>query len=173
MRTRRSPRLVECIAEATVPVVVDGDGLFAASWSDDGAGPLFRDRELPTVLTPHDGEFGLLTGDRPGDDRIASVRAAVAEFDATVLLKGPTTIVASPGGRVLLVDRGDQRLATAGSGDVLAGLIGALLAAGVEPARAAAAAAWLHGAAADLGPEFGLLAGDIVELIPQAIGMLR
>ena len=85
-----------CIAEATVPVVVDGDGLFAASWSRDGAGPLFRDRELPTILTPHDGEFGFLTGERPLDDRIASARSAAAEFDATLLLKGPTTVVASP-----------------------------------------------------------------------------
>ncbi len=163
----------ECIGEAPVPVVVDGDALFAAAWSGDGAGPLLRNRELPTVLTPHDGEFGLLTGERPGDDRIASVRAAVTEFDATVLLKGPTTVVGAPGGRVLLVDRGDQRLATAGSGDVLAGLVGALLAAGVEPVRAAAAGAWLHAAAAQLGPAEGLLAGDIVELIPQAIGALR
>ena len=163
----------ECIGEAPVPVVVDGDALFAAAWSGDGAGPLLRNRELPTVLTPHDGEFGMLTGERPGADRIASVRAAVTEFDATVLLKGPTTVVAAPGGRVLLVDRGDQRLATAGSGDVLAGLVGALLAAGVEPARAAAAGAWLHAAAAELGPAEGLLAGDIVELIPQAIEALR
>ena len=162
-----------CIGEAPVPVVVDGDALFAASWSGDGAGPLFRGRELATVLTPHDGEFGFLTGDRPGDDRIAAARAAAVEFDSTLLLKGPTTVVASPGGRVLLVDRGDQRLATAGSGDVLAGLIGAVLAAGVESSVAAAAAAWLHGTAAALGPEEGLLAGDIVDLIPQAIGALR
>jgi NAD(P)H-hydrate epimerase len=163
----------QCIGEASVPVVVDGDALFAASWSGDGAGPLFRERELATVLTPHDGEFGFLTGERPGDDRIASARAAVTEFDSTVLLKGPTTIVASPGGRVLLVDRGDQRLATAGSGDVLAGLIGAALAAGAEPGLAAASAAWLHGEAARLGPEHGLLANDIVDLIPLAIGALR
>ncbi len=162
----------ECIGEASVPVVVDGDALFAASWSGDGPGPLLRGRELATVLTPHDGEFGMLTGERPGDDRIASARAAVAEFDSTLLLKGPTTIIASPGGRVLLVDRGDQRLATAGSGDVLAGLIGAALAAGAEPATAAAGAAWLHGAAAALGPRRGLLAGDILDLIPQTIGAL-
>ena len=162
-----------CIGEAPVPLVVDGDALFAASWSGNGPGPLFRDRDVATVLTPHDGEFGLLTGRRPGDDRIAATRAAAAEFDSTLLLKGPTTVVASPGGRVLLVDRGDQRLATAGSGDVLAGLIGAGLAAGVEPSDAAAAAAWLHGAAAALGPDEGLLAGDIVDLIPQAVGALR
>jgi ADP-dependent NAD(P)H-hydrate dehydratase / NAD(P)H-hydrate epimerase len=162
-----------CIGEAPVPVVIDGDALFAASWSGDGAGPLCRGRELATVLTPHDGEFGFLTGDCPGDDRIAAALAAAAEFDSTLLLKGPTTVVASPSGRVLLVDRGDQRLATAGSGDVLAGLIGAALAAGIESSVAAAAAAWLHGAAAALGSEEGLLAGDIVDLIPQAIGALR
>ena len=182
----------ECIGEAPVPVVVDGDALFAASWSSDGAASLLRDRELPTVLTPHDGEFGLLTGARPGADRIAAARAAASEFESTVLLKGPTTIVAAPpevrsGGadlgeltwatdasaRTMLVDRGDERLATAGSGDVLAGLIGAALAAGVDAPLAAAAAAWLHGAAADLGAPRGLLAGDIVDLLPDAIGRLR
>lgn len=180
-----------CIGEASVPVVVDGDALFAASWSNEGAGPLLRERELATVLTPHDGEFGMLTGTRPGPDRIRSARAAAVEFDCTVLLKGPTTVVASPPdllvdsgdpdaltwmsgepGSVLLVDRGDQRLATAGSGDVLAGLIGAALAGGVDPDRAAGGAAWLHAAAADLGAKHGLLAGDIVDMIPSAIGAL-
>jgi len=179
----------DCIGEAPVPVVVDGDALFAASWSAEGAGPLLRNRELPTVLTPHDGEFGLLTGARPGDDRIAAARQAAVDFESTVLLKGPTTIVAAPPergsdadgltwatdlpSRTMLIDCGDQRLATAGSGDVLAGLIGAALAADVEAPEAAAAAAWLHGAAADLGPSDGLLAGDIVDLLPVAIGRLR
>jgi len=182
----------ECIGEAAVPIVVDGDALFAASWSGDGAGPLLRGRKLPTVLTPHDGEFGLITGERPGDDRLASARAAADDFAATVLLKGPTTIVASPrsshpeadGSESLgwasdppvdtwLVDHGDERLATAGSGDVLAGLIGAALAAGVEPGLAAASAAWLHAEAAHLGPVEGLLAGDLLDLIPHAIGALR
>lgn len=176
-----------CIADATVPVVVDGDAIFAAAWSADGPAPLLRGRELATVLTPHDGEFAILTGDRPGVDRIASVRAAAAEFDAHVLLKGPTTIIAAPpnataeehpGGSdeptpVLLVDHGDQRLATAGSGDVLAGLIGAALAADVDPLFAAAAAAWIHAAAARLGPAEGMLADDLVDLLPHAIGALR
>jgi NAD(P)H-hydrate epimerase len=171
-----------CIGEASVPVVVDGDALFAASWSRDGAAPLLRARELPTVLTPHDGEFKNLTGERPGDDRIAAARSAAAAFEVTVLLKGPTTVIASPPdvesdheepGRVLLVDRGDQRLATAGTGDVLAGLVGTALASGLPPSVGAAAAAWLHAAAAALGPEEGLLAGDIIELLPTAIGALR
>lgn len=181
-----------CIGDAPVPVVVDGDALYAVVWSRDGAGSLLSSRIPPTVLTPHDGEFAQLTGARPGSDRIAAARAAAASFDSTVLLKGPTTVVASPPRvpfesdrdesigwddpeptRVLLVDRGDQRLATAGSGDVLSGLIGAALASDVAPDRAAAAAAWLHAAAAEFGPREGLLAGDIIDLLPEAIGALR
>jgi len=89
-----------------------------------------------------------------------------------VLLKGPATIVATPDGQVLVVDHGDERLATAGSGDVLAGMIGALLAAGLAAERAAAAAAWLHADAARRGPLRGLLAGDIIDLISVAVGAL-
>ena len=74
---------------------------------------------------------------------------------------------------MLLVDSGDQRLATAGSGDVLAGMIGAALAAGAPANRAAAAAAWLHGSLVHLGPSEGLLAGDLCDLIPDALGRLR
>lgn len=170
-----------CISDATVPVVIDGDALFASAWSAEGPAPLLRDRELATVLTPHDGEFGVLTGSRPGPDRVASVRAAAADLDCTVLLKGPTTIVAAPptvggdplGGDVWFVTNGDQRLATAGSGDVLAGMIGAALAFGLEPARAAAAAAWLHADASNRIDADGLLAGDIVDAIPASIGRLR
>lgn len=173
----------ECIRNASVPVVVDGDAIFAAAWDADGAGPLLRDRELATVLTPHDGEFGHLTGGRPGIDRIAAARSAAMTFDAHILLKGPTTVIAAPPSRapdddddqvapVLLVDRGDERLATAGSGDVLAGVLGAVLAAGVDPLHAAASSAWLHAAAADLGLADGMLAGDIVDRLGDAIHAL-
>lgn len=161
------------IADAAVPVVIDGDGIFASAWSADGAGPLLRERTLPTVVTPHDGEFALLRGAAPTIDRVAAARSLAADLDCIVLLKGPTTVVAAPGrggvGMVYVVDHGDERLATAGSGDVLAGMIGAALASGVEPARAAAAAAWIHAEAARLGPARGLLAGDIVDLIPTAL----
>lgn len=158
------------IAEATVPVVIDGDGIFAAAWSADGAGPLLRQRGRPTVITPHDGEFALLTGHPPNHDRVQSARRLAADLDVVVLLKGPTTVVANPQGSVLVVDHGDERLATAGSGDVLTGMIAAGLAAGVEPDRVAAAAAWLHADAARRGPRRGLVAGDIVDLIPAALG---
>lgn len=161
------------IAEAMVPVVIDGDGLFAVAWSGDGAAPLLRSRTLPTVLTPHDGEYALLTGDPPGEDRVAAARSLAADTHCTVLLKGPTTVVASPDGDVLVVDHGDQRLATAGSGDVLAGMVGAALAAGAPPTRAAAAGAWLHADAARRRPPQGLLAGDIVDLLPEALAALQ
>ena len=162
----------ELIADATLPVVIDGDGIFAAAWSADGAAPLLRPRGRPTVITPHDGEYALLAGRPPGADRVAAARELARELDVTVLLKGPATVVANAGGDVLVVDHGDERLATAGSGDVLAGMIGALLAAGVAAECAAATAAWLHADAAGRGPRRGLLAGDIVELIPATLEAL-
>jgi len=162
----------ELIADATLPVVIDGDGIFAAAWSADGAAPLLRPRGRPTVITPHDGEYSLLAGRPPGADRVAAARELARELDVTVLLKGPATVVANASGDVLVVDHGDERLATAGSGDVLAGMIGALLAAGVAAERAAATAAWLHADAARRGPRRGLLAGDIVESIPATLGAL-
>ena len=128
------------------PVVVDGDGLTALSGHGagsgaDGAGPLPEG----TVLTPHDGEFARLAGGPPGPDRISAARSLAADRGAVVLLKGPTTVVAAPDGRVLLAAAGDARLATAGSGDVLSGIIGAFLARGAGPLEAAAAAAHVHG----------------------------
>lgn len=160
------------IAEAALPVVIDGDAIFAVAWGADGPGPLVSARRRPTVLTPHDGEFALLAGRLPGADRVASTRELAAQLGAVVLLKGSTTIVASPGGEVLVVDNGDERMATAGSGDVLAGMIAALLAGGAAPERAAAGAAWLHADAARRGVRLGLMADDIVELIPTARGAL-
>ena len=81
-----------------LPVVIDGDGIFAAAWSADGAAPLLRPRGRPTVLTPHDGEFSLLAGHTPGADRVGAARALAADLDVVVLLKGPTTVVATPRG---------------------------------------------------------------------------
>lgn len=162
----------ELIAEAIVPMVIDGDGLFAAARSADGAGPLVRSRELSTVVTPHDGEYGVLHGAAPDDDRLTAARELAVELDCTVLLKGPATIVVGPDGGALVIAAGDERLATAGSGDVLAGMIAALLATGMDPRRAAASAAWLHGDAARRGPARGLLAGDLVDLLPVTLGAL-
>ena len=115
-----------------MPIVVDGDGLFALAWDPDGAGRSSAGA-APTVLTPHDGEYGLARRAPPGADRIGAVRRLAADLRAVVLLKGPATVVADPDGDVLVVDAGDARLATAGTGDVLSGIIGALLATGMEP----------------------------------------
>lgn len=161
------------ITEATVPVVIDGDGLFAAAWDAAGAAPLFEPRGLATVLTPHDGEFAILSGAAPGSDRIAATRGLAAELGCTVLLKGPTTVVSEPDGEVFVVDHGDQRLATAGSGDVLAGMIGAALAAGAPAGRGAAAAAWLHAEAARHGPDEGMFAADLIDNLPMALAGVR
>ncbi len=122
---------------AAVPVVVDGDALWLLG--TDVAATL-RGRPAPTVLTPHDGEFERLTGAPPGEDRPEAARSLAAATGAVVLLKGPTTVVADPDGSVLLVRSGDARLATAGTGDVLTGVVAAFVASGAEPARAAAAA---------------------------------
>ena len=158
------------LRDAAVPAVVDGDALFALAWDAAGAAPVLHARREPTVLTPHDGEFGLLAGGRrPDADRFGAVRRMAAELRCIVLLKGPSTVVAEPGGEVLVVANGDARLATAGTGDVLSGILGALLATKMDPFRAAAAAAWLHAEAARRRPFNGLVAGDVVDALP---GML-
>ena len=119
------------------------------------------------MLTPHDGEFSRLSGSKPGADRVEATRDLARRVRATVLLKGSTTVVAEPGGRVLISTAGDPRLATAGTGDVLTGIIGAFLALGLDPLRAAGAAAYVHGATARLGWRRGLVAGDLLDLLPE------
>lgn len=155
-------RLVE---RAGVPTVVDGDGLSALGAHPVGLGP-------STVLTPHDGEYARLTGHLPEPDRLDAARRLAAASGAMVLLKGSTTVTARPGGEVLVTTTGSPRLATAGTGDVLSGILGALLSGGLDPARAAAAGAHLHGRAAGLGWPRGLVAGDLVDLIPLAFTQL-
>jgi NAD(P)H-hydrate epimerase len=164
--------VVEVVGAADCPVVIDGDGISAFDATGRGRASIAA-RTAPTVFTPHDREFEILTGARPATDRIAAVRAAATELGSTVLLKGPTTVVADPDGQVLVVDHGDERLATAGSGDVLTGIIVAALAAGLPPLEAAATSAWLHADAAARGSAIGLLAGDLLGLLPAAIGELR
>ena len=150
----------------TGPAVVDGDGLTALGLVE---APL---RPTPTVLTPHDGEFERLTGSRPGPDRLAAARALAATSGAVVLLKGPTTVVASPDGRVRLAASGDQRLATAGSGDVLAGILGAFLTRGADALDAAAPAAVVHGLTVRDLPAEGVVAGDLDRSLPELLSAL-
>jgi NAD(P)H-hydrate epimerase len=151
---------------APVPTVVDADGLRALG-DLDAAAAVLGERPAATVLTPHDGEFARLVGHPPGEDRIADVRQVAAQCSAVVLLKGSTTIVASPDGRVLIANAGSSRLATAGTGDVLSGVIGAFLARGLPAPEAAALAAHVHGRAASLGAAVGLVASDLPPLISQ------
>ncbi len=129
-----------------LPVIVDADGLTILAAHPD----LVANRDAPTVLTPHSGEFARLAGQPPGDDRIGAARKLADTFGATVLLKGNVTVVAEPGGPVYLNRAGQSWAATAGSGDVLSGMIGALLAAGLRTGEAAAAAAFVHARAAAL-----------------------
>lgn len=161
--TVRSVR--DLVANTPLSLVIDGDGLAALGF--DAAGVL-PGRTAPTVLTPHDGEYRILTGESPGPDRFASARSLAAATGVHVLLKGPTTVVADPGGAALAIANGDARLATAGTGDVLAGLICGLLSAGIEPMKAAASAAWLHGQAASTRPSGGMAASDLLLALPQA-----
>jgi len=157
------------VVEAPLPMVIDGDGLFALGWSSEGATALLRRRSMPTVLTPHDGEYALLSGSQPGVDRMVAARRLAADSGCTVLLKGAATIVADPSGDALVVTAGDARLATAGTGDVLSGIIGALLASGMKPLHAAAAGAWVHGQAGRRGKRHGLVASDLPDLIPAVL----
>jgi ADP-dependent NAD(P)H-hydrate dehydratase / NAD(P)H-hydrate epimerase len=132
--------------DTDLPVLVDADGLTMLAAHPE----LVVSRNAPTVLTPHAGEFARLAGAPPGDDRVGACRKLADAFGATVLLKGNVTVVADPGGPVYLNPAGQSWAATAGSGDVLSGIIGALLAAGLPTAQAAAAAAFVHARAAAL-----------------------
>jgi ADP-dependent NAD(P)H-hydrate dehydratase / NAD(P)H-hydrate epimerase len=132
--------------QTDLPVIVDADGLTILAGHPD----LISGRAAPTVLTPHAGEFARLAGAPPGPDRVAATRKLADQMGATVLLKGNVTIVAEPGGPVYLSPAGQSWAATAGSGDVLSGIIGALLAAGLPAGEAAAAAAFVHARAANL-----------------------
>ncbi len=132
--------------DTNLPVIVDADALTILAAHPD----LLADRKAPTVLTPHAGEFARLAGSPPGDDRVAATRRLADQFGATVLLKGNVTVIAEPGGPVYVNPAGQSWAATAGSGDVLSGIIGALLAAGLPPGEAAAAGAFVHAHAANL-----------------------
>lgn len=163
------PSVVEIISEALCPIVIDGDGLFALGWNDRGPAAVLRARRGPTVLTPHDGEFALLTGRPPGADRIEAARRLASDCDAVVVLKGPTTVVADPMGQALLVTNGSARLATAGTGDVLSGIIGAVLARGMTALWAAGVGAWIHAEAARRAPQAQLIASDLLDALALGI----
>jgi NAD(P)H-hydrate epimerase len=156
--------VVRLLRDLHVPVVVDADGLF-------GLEPF--DRAAPTVLTPHAGELARLLGEQSAwvdAHRLEALRRAVERFRCTVLLKGADTLVAAPGEQVLVCDLGTPALATAGTGDVLTGIVAAFLAKGLQPRLAAAAAAAAGGVAAELlDPQRGAVASDLLTTLPRAL----
>ncbi|MET0920608.1 MAG: NAD(P)H-hydrate dehydratase [Acidimicrobiia bacterium] len=166
--TRRA--VTELVTRASVPLVLDADGLNALAGD---LAPLMQraSHDRVSVLTPHDKEFERLAGEPVGVDRITAAQTLADRAGAVVLLKGATTVIAEPagsGGRVILNVTGTPDLATAGSGDVLTGIVAAFVARGVPAFEAAAAAAWVHGRAAELvGP--GLVAGDIVDALASTL----
>ena len=150
------------LVETDLPAVVDADALF-------GLEPVAR--TAPTVLTPHAGEIARLldvSSDWVDAHRLEAVRRAAETFGCVCLLKGADTLVASPGEGTLVCDLGPPSLATAGTGDVLTGVTAAFLSKGMDARSAAAAAATLCSVAARLGPGRGLVAGDVVSLLPRA-----
>jgi hydroxyethylthiazole kinase-like uncharacterized protein yjeF len=155
------PRLLNGL---DLPAVVDADALF-------GLEPF--DRKAPTVLTPHAGELARLLGEESGwvtAHRLEAVQRAASRFNCVVLLKGADTLVAAPGEGVLVCAFGPPSLATAGTGDVLTGVIAAFLAKGLEPRLAAATAAVAHGLAAAAVPEqAGLIASDVIRELPRVL----
>jgi hydroxyethylthiazole kinase-like uncharacterized protein yjeF len=163
------------VAAAPVPVVVDADALTALG-DTSAARTLLDKRSAPSILTPHDGEYARLAGAAPGPDRLAAALWLAESTGAIVLLKGPLTAVARPGGGgppdVLLSAAGVPALATAGSGDVLSGVIGAFCARGLPAQEAAALAAHVHGRAAGRGDAEGLVAGELPELVAQELSAL-
>jgi NAD(P)H-hydrate epimerase len=170
---RRARQLIGAVA---VPIVVDADALNALA----GAERWWQTTRGSLVLTPHPGEFARLAPNAPDADddeaRGAAVVAAAQRWNQVVVLKGARTVIADPGGEVLRSDVATPALATAGSGDVLAGAIGAFLAAGASPLAAAGCGVAVHGAAgllaADRIGRAGTMARDIADLLPEAISQL-
>jgi NAD(P)H-hydrate epimerase len=171
-RTPAAQEFARAVARGVrVPLLVDADGLNAHA----GALENLRERSAPTVLTPHAGELGRLL-DVPSHEveahRLASARAAAARSGAIVVLKGDDSIVAAPGGPVGVSPGASPALATAGTGDVLSGVIAALLARGVDPLASAAGGVLAHARAGQVAAERHgadhTIAGDVIEALPAA-----
>ncbi|MDI1282141.1 NAD(P)H-hydrate dehydratase [Brevundimonas sp.] len=159
---------VQALAGTGAALVIDADGLTVfAGWPTD----LFAVLDRDDVLTPHEGEFRRLFPDLLALGREQAATEAAVRAGAVIVLKGPRTVIAAPDGRRVINDNGTPWLATAGSGDVLAGMIGGLLAQRMDSFDAACAAVWIHAeAAAGFGP--GLIAEDLPDRLPAVLARL-
>ena len=167
-RSEETQKLVLGLLETEKPVVLDADGINALSGHMDS---LDARRGRVTILPPHDGEFARLGGGM-GANRAEETRDFAKTHGCVLVRKGHRTLIATPQGTVLQNPTGNSGLAKGGSGDVLTGMIGALLAQGATPVRAAACGVYLHGLAGDLCAgwltEYGMTPQDVAEAIPSA-----
>jgi hydroxyethylthiazole kinase-like uncharacterized protein yjeF len=174
------PETVRCVHEVLrrvrIPSVLDADGLNALATEPASVG----DIQAPLVLTPHPGELARLRRTTTAEiqaNRLTAAQETARAYKAVVVLKGARTIVAEPGGTLYINLSGNPGMATAGSGDVLSGMIGALLGQGYTPSMAAQVAVYTHGLAGDLAAatlgERSLIAGDLVEALPRAFRQLE
>lgn len=158
--------LLFLLQNAQCPLILDADGITLAAKHKN----ILRDRSYPTILTPHDGEFARLMP--PAGERVRQTAELARSLGCILLRKGHRTLITD--GETCWENRtGNPGMATGGSGDVLAGVILSLLGQGLQPLEAAAAGAWLHGAAGDLAAEkwgeYGMLPGDLVEELPRLL----
>ena len=155
------------LQNASCPVVLDADGINVLAAHKD----ILRGRQAVTILTPHDGEYARIGG-KVGQDRMASSMALARDLECIVLLKGHETCI-TDGENCYLNRAGNPGMAVGGSGDVLSGIIVSLLGQGIAPLEAAAAAAWLHGAAGDLCAremgQYGMLPTDMLNVLPRLL----
>ncbi|MGW0436209.1 NAD(P)H-hydrate dehydratase [Micromonospora sp. NPDC003197] len=159
---------LRAVLAAPVPVVLDADALTLLV--DGSSAKRLRDRDAPIVITPHDREFARLAGEPPGADRVGAALRLAAWMRAVVLLKGERTVIATPEGRAFVNPTGTPALATGGTGDVLAGLLGSLLAAGLPAERAAVVAAYLHGLAGREAARRGpVTASDVADALSAVV----
>lgn len=169
--TEISCLLAELLAQSSSPIVIDADGLNALAQEPD----IIKSAQVPVILTPHPGEMARLLNvsvEAVQAERAESVRAAAAMYGAIVVLKGAATITSDPEGELYINSTGNPALATAGTGDVLAGTIAGLLAQGVNPLAATVLGVYLHGLAGDLLAQDkgnrGILAGEVADYLPLA-----